>query len=84
MKAEHCVKEGFRTEFLSVNYGLLTWPCKEWGIVVDGDTVPLKDRRSNRHIPVVADLLQGTRAVESKLTRPEVIAFILYTGPMVS
>ena len=66
-----------------MNYGILTWPCKEWCIVVDGDPVPLADRRDNRHIPIVSELLQQPHVVESKLTKPEVIALILYTGPMV-
>jgi hypothetical protein len=96
MKAEHCDKEDSKTLFETRNYGIRTCAHDEWQIVVQGNSSdshtapdasapPVKaDMRNGRSIPNIEDLLQDDVTTAASLTRAEVIAVVLYTGPMVS
>lgn len=84
MEKEHRSKG----KFVTPNYGMTTCPADEWRIVMECDTGFEKDYNGQRRrIPSYARLLkadmgkpEGQRA---GLTQAEIIAVILYTGPMV-
>ena len=97
MKSEHCDKTGAHDKFTTPNYHIETTPAREWAIVVngghgdghgvgDGDqTRPSEsEMRHGRVIRSVDSMMANQLAIDAKLTRPEVIALELYTGPMVS
>jgi hypothetical protein len=83
MEAEHCAGPGSTHEFTTRNYGITTCPSKEWNIVISKKECPLADKEHGRHIPRVEELLVLTKAKEAKLRYVEVIALVLYTGPLV-
>jgi hypothetical protein len=88
MEAEHCSKAGCAIEFTTGNYGVTTTPSREWGIVLGLEECSLaerKDRSGNivRRIPTISDLKALALAVDAKLSDAEIIAVVLYTGPMV-
>ena len=82
MRAEHCSKAGFDTEFTTSNYSITTTPQREWRFVVDMDTAGA-DMRHNRRVLNLEELSQLDTAKTAKLFRVELIAVTLYTGPMV-
>ena len=82
MKLEHCLKKGSGHEFTTDNYQITTCARNEWKIIVENE-VCLADMRNSRKIPSIEDLYNSVLAREAGLLRVEVIAIILYTGPMV-
>jgi hypothetical protein len=82
MEAEHCLREGHSMSFTTSNYGVTTTPRAEWRFVVEGVSDGI-DMRHSRRLPDIADLCRSELADSAKLTRAEVIAVVLYTGPMV-
>jgi hypothetical protein len=85
MEAEHCSGKGCSHEFETLNYTKIkTSPKKEWGIVVDRIPCPQEDMKYSRRIPDIDSLLKLPLSKRANLTRHEVIAVVLYTGPMVS
>jgi hypothetical protein len=82
MEAEHCHKSNNNSEFTAPNYGVTTSPRKEWSIILDCDE-SIADMRHGRRIPKIADLMASDSVKQANLTEEEVIAVILYTGPMV-
>ena len=84
MEAEHCKLTGCDQQFTTLNYtGITTTPRKEWDIVVNRKKCPHEQMRFNRRIPFISDLLELPLARNAKLSEAEVIAIVLYTGPMV-
>ena len=83
MRSEHCTKAGSTTEFTSLNYCVTTTPAKEWAYVVDRAPCPLQDRGHGRRIPDIDELQQLQVAKDARLRRFEILAVVLYTGPMV-
>jgi hypothetical protein len=88
MEAEHCSKVGCLIQFTTGNYGVTTTPRREWNIVLgleECDMADMKDRSGNivRRIPKIRDLKEMALATDSKLVDAEIIAVVLYTGPMV-
>jgi hypothetical protein len=85
MELEHTsTKYGCETEFTTPNYRLTTSPKREWRLVVRRDILPSEaDMSHYRTIPDIDELLRGKDAVRAKLLREEMIAMVLYTGPMV-
>ncbi len=86
MQLEHCSKHGCDTPFTTPNYKLTTTPRHEWDLVVHSGTTQgatAEEMKGNRRIPGIDDLLHSDAARKAKLTRHEVIALVLYTGPMV-
>jgi hypothetical protein len=86
MRAEHCTKEGCTFSFTTGNYHITTTPQSEWAYVVgdkQGNRVSCPDMGSGRRVPSLEELKQLPLAIKSNLTRPEIIAVVLYTGPMV-
>ena len=86
MRAEHCIKHGHSFSFTTGNYHITTTPLKEWEYVVghkQGYPVPCPDMGSGRRLRALEELMHIPLTVKSGLTRAEVIAVVLYTGPMV-
>ncbi len=91
--------EGHDREFTTTNYGLTTRPSVEWALVAkregksdaefealvaaEGPWVGLGAGFHGRRIPDALAMMRLDAAALAKLTRQEVIAVILYTGPMV-
>jgi hypothetical protein len=84
MAAEHCRGDGSMHTFKSNNYKISTHAKKEWGIVLGFEKCPAEDMVFDRRIPSIDALLKEDVSVKAKLTRAEVIAAVLYSGPMVS
>ena len=83
MRAEHCTKSGYNFKFTTSNYGITTTPEAEWACSVEGRPFTPEHRGHNREIFSVEDRMQLELVGKAKLCREEVIAIILYTGPMV-
>lgn len=83
MEAEHCEGLAARRSFTTDNYRITTCPANEWAYVVQGRAPPSADMRCGRRVPRVEELMGDALAVEAGLTRPEIIAVVLYSGPMV-
>jgi hypothetical protein len=85
MEAEHCHKEDSTAAFRTKNYKILTCTHDEWQIVVqEGNTGAshAADMRHGRRIPNIDELLELPMSTAAKLSRAEVIAVVLYTGPL--
>lgn len=87
MEKEHCDSPDSSEIFTTPNYNITTCPRKEWKFVVQG-IVDQIDMGHGRIIKTVDQLLNehnGSLSTEnSQLSRVEVTAVVLYTGPMVS
>ncbi len=83
MEAEHCKRPGFDYVFISSNYRISSTPKREWEIVTGQQMCSPEERRGDRRVPNIDELLILDTAKNAGLTRPEVIAVVLYTGPMV-
>ena len=85
MFLEHCVFGGRSFEFTTPNYNIKTTPLNEWRYICGDDNcprVPCPDMDYGRRIVSIEELLEKPLAIKAKLTRAEVIAVVLYTGPM--
>lgn len=81
--------EGMRLEhirdtdlFTTSNYHIETCPAREWANVVDGMLPEAGHMAGGRIIKDIDVLLGLPESVRAGLTRAEVIALVLYTGPM--
>jgi hypothetical protein len=86
MEMEHCTSKGANEFFVTNNYKITTRPIDEWHLTVHADSskaTPAVMEHGRRLVPI-DELMNVDVAVKAKLTRPEVIAVVLYTGPMVS
>ena len=80
MEKEHKSK----TKFTAPNYKIETCPSDEWRIVNNVDkSYEKKYEGHQRRIPDYKLLLRSEKAKKANLTEVEIIAIILYTGPMV-
>ena len=61
-----------------------TWPANEWAITVGGNHNAPGSDCSSRKLQAIENLMQTEVVVRAGLHRCEVIAIVLYTGPMVS
>jgi hypothetical protein len=83
MEAEHCKMRGCKVLFETGSKKRKTCPEYEWAITVRSDYTHV-DSRSSRKPKMIEDLMKLNVVEEAKLERCEVIAVVLYTGPMVS
>ncbi len=75
--------DGYGDRFTVGNKARVTWPANEWAITVLSDYTHAHLGQS-RKLQKVAELMQLDVVKQAVLTRHEVIAVVLYTGPMVS
>jgi hypothetical protein len=78
MEAEHSSERLFSTS----NYGIETCASHEWRLAVHHELALATGSPVARIIPRIEDLLQHPVAISAALNRVEVIAIVLYTGPM--
>jgi hypothetical protein len=87
MALEHCSKPVSSWEFTTSNYGVATTAQAEWDIVLNADSDEVQSSpalaKDGRRIPRYRNLLMLDLSRKAELTQAEVIAVILYTGPMV-
>ncbi len=86
MQMEHCTGKFCNEFFVTDNYKIRTCPFDEWQITVVGDIAKASSDAAKDHgrrFISIEVLMKVELAVEAGLTRPEVIAVVLYTGPMV-
>jgi hypothetical protein len=83
MTAEHCSKAGASKDFTSSNYGITTNPQREWLIVVGTLQCPRNQMAYGRKIQPISSLVASDGAQRAGLSEVEIIAVVLYTGPMV-
>jgi hypothetical protein len=83
MEMEHCQRAGSSQVFETKNFRISTTPVAEWEIV-KRTRQPPDDPSGTRRIPNIEELMSLDTAKEAKLIEAEVIAIVLYTGPMVS
>jgi hypothetical protein len=82
MTAEHCESFDSDQEFITSNYKVKTTPRREWRIVVNCEE-SLADMSHNRRLQKLDEIMQRPEVVALGISREEVIAIVLYTGPMV-
>ena len=80
MRSEHTSHGDSKVEFLTLNYGLKTTPEQEWDTIINTDTTK---ETKHRVIPNYKNLLKTDTAVCAQLLECEIVAVIMYTGPMV-
>ena len=70
-------------QFTSSNYIITTTPRKEWTYVSTPEKCPPEQMKGDRKIRPVETLMQEEISKSAKLIKAEVVAVVLYTGPMV-
>jgi hypothetical protein len=80
MRQEHCERSGCDFEFTTSNYSITTCPKMEWQYIVENTACP--DMGHKRRLVPIKELMQKKVSKVAKLCEEEVIAVILYTGPM--
>ena len=91
MRLEHCRPPVCDWTFTTTNYGVETDPRREWELVAGAAKggaggAPAEDSdfgRDGRQLRSVDNLMQLDLTATAGLKREEVIAVVLYTGPMV-
>ena len=83
MKLEHCDNPCSDDPFKASNYEIETTSKKEWWYVQTPEECPAHQRGGGRTIKNLNDLMKETARISAKLILEEVIATVLYTGPMV-
>ena len=82
MKSEHCDRLDSKVYFHTSNYGITTTPENEWKVTTTRDE-SLADIRHFRTLPDTEDRARSDIATKAGLILAEVVALVLYTGPMV-
>jgi hypothetical protein len=80
MRQEHCERAGCDVQFTTGNYKITTTPKREWQYILE--SLPCPDMGHERRIIPISELLQLDISKIAKLREEEVIAIVLYTGPM--
>jgi hypothetical protein len=83
MELEHCSEPVSSWQFETSNYHVCTTPMQEWDIVLKSKSLSEEASQNERRIPNIENLLKLDSAKKAGLTRVEVIAVVMYTGPMV-
>ena len=86
MKFEHNKGPVADRVFVTTNYNVRTTPRQEWDFVVGATstrTLQESDVKSGRRAVDIQNLLGLEQAVRARLQRAEIIAVVLFTGPMV-
>jgi hypothetical protein len=83
MKVEHCTKAGHDALITTSNYGITTTPQREWKCTVLGEAFAPEDLGHGRVVKSIDEHMKNVLVATAKLSREEVVAMVLYTGPMV-
>ncbi len=83
MASEHCERADSFVPFHTSNYEITTTPANEWRITTNRDE-SLADMGHDRRLPNTEELWRSDVARKAGLLLAEVVAIVLYTGPMVS
>jgi len=88
MAAEHCSLGGCDYEFTYTHFTTTTTPRKEWLHVVSVDDglqmgCPPSNMNNGRRLLAIDECLQKPTAKRAGLNRAEIIALVMFTGPMV-
>ena len=88
MAAEHCSLGGCDHVFTTSNYKITTTPQKEWMYIVGDENgqrqeCPESDMGHGRHLILIHECFQKRKVIRAGLNRAEVIALVMYSGPMV-
>jgi hypothetical protein len=83
MRVEHCEHNEAESEFIPTNCELRTTPRREWELVVERKSLHPREAAGGRRIAGLDELAKLDLAIQARLTEPEIIAVVLYTGPMV-
>ena len=86
MESEHCKQGGSKDLFPVVAGKKKRITCSEyeWAITVHGNYTHADPDTSTRSLKKIEELMKQAVVEQANLTRCEVIAVVLYTGPMVS
>lgn len=85
MRQEHCDRAGCNTTFTTGNYKITTTPKQEWLYIAGdeaGNHISCPDMGHGRRIVPISELMNLQLAIHAKLTEVEMMAIVLYTGPM--
>jgi Ca2+-binding EF-hand superfamily protein len=88
MLAEHCARADSSDDFTAWNYGITSTPRIEWEFVVcpDANTIYFgefsAENLHGRTRQTIDELMAHPKIIKAKLSREELIALRLYTGPM--
>ena len=82
MRQEHCERAGCDVSFTTGNYKITTTPKKEWNYVVGNELCPQGDMGHGRLFVCIKELQDRKISKDANLREEEVIAIVLYTGPM--
>jgi len=103
---EHCKGAGSNRSFVTTNYGIITYPNKEWKLIMDSSGLRVNGKIleevddfdygkwsaqpsvmellvQDRTFPNIRNLKELDTVVTGKLEHCEILAVVLYTGPMV-
>ncbi len=83
MENEHINQFDSDQTFVTTNYEITTTPRNEWNVILLCDE-SRADMREHRRIPKICDLMTLQISKDSQLEETEVIAVVMYTGPMAS
>ena len=84
MQLEHCENLDSGVIFETSNYQIKTTPQNEWKYIFNPELCPHEQTGSDRKIKNVDELMKEKASTGARLIRAEVIAVVLFTGPMVS
>ena len=83
MYNEHCLKAGCDYEFETSNYNIKTTANREWNLVVNNEPLAPSEAGHGRRVPALGELELLPMTAKANLCLAEIIALVLYTGPMV-
>ena len=78
------MNQGCDFEFETSNYHIKTTAQREWSIVVHNEPLTPSEAGHDRRIPALDELELLPMSTKANLCRAEIIALVLYTGPMVN
>jgi hypothetical protein len=78
------VKPACDFEFETSNYHIKTTASREWNVVVKNDPLSPSESSHGRRVPSLGELELLPMSTKANLSLAEIIALVLYTGPMVS
>ena len=83
MYTEHCLNKGCDFEFETSNYHIKTTAKREWDVVVHNEPLAPSEAGHGRKVPALGELELLPLSKKANLCLAEIIALIMYTGPMV-